>query len=172
MVKKGADTRLKQPPKVKSYKPNEFWDLLEKMLSSQYDNEEVGIIMQQYRTVSCFFTVIFFLILILFFARPTYPWWNNIDLISFFFFLTFLTKTRRILCGSMMLLFMVNDRLNAQGYAQSWRKMSCERPYPNKLPSPLKCQIKNRYYFEQKVKKDCFDQFGWNWFLWKIYPRK
>lgn len=171
MVKKGADTRLKQPPKVKSYKPNEFWDLLEKMLSSQYDNEEVAIIMQQYRTVSCFFTVIFFLILISFFARPTYPWWNNIDLISFFF-LTFLTKTRRILCGSMMLLFMVNDRLNAQGYAQSWRKMSCERPYPNKLPSPLKCQIKNRYYFEQKVKKDCFDQFGWNWFLWKIYPWK
>lgn len=144
MVKKGADTRRKQPPKVKSYKPNEFWDLLEKMLSSQYDNEEVGIIMQQYRTVSCFFTVIFFLILILFFAQPTYPWWNNIDLISFF--LTFLIKRRRILCGSMMLLFMVNDRLNAQGWnkcpvcinAQSWRKMSCERPYPNKLPSSVK----------------------------------
>ena len=65
MVKKDADTRPKQPPKVKTYKPNEFWDLLEKMLSSQYDNEEVGIIMQQYRTVSCFSKFILLLILFL-----------------------------------------------------------------------------------------------------------
>ena len=92
MVKKDADTRPKQPPKVKTYKPNEFWDLLEKMLSSQYDNEEVGIIMQQYRAVSCFSK---FALLLIVFAQPIYSWWNSIDLVTIFSFFLLLLLTKQ-----------------------------------------------------------------------------